>query len=185
MSPYVKFLTKTDNKPVYEQTNGYKKQMFTYMAEQMPLLRTRFTEMFRSYKQEILSKAKETPEKPDEGEENPVKKEPFYKFDQSGYRLISFPKHKKQFAIKTEYSQSNNEHRLFVYCVEDNLMVLKREFVIRSGGSAISCWLTNDLVTYKIDKHHLFFFRLIAGVTWSFEMIKYNLLKDEEKVVME
>lgn len=161
--------------------------MFSHLASKLPNLATDFEAMFDRYR-ETLENAKEVPEKPEDLEEGQPKPEPYYKLNQSGYRLVSFPHADKQIAIQTVYDRNANEHRLVFYQVvgdeNEKKLARQREFVIRSNGQEVSCWLTNHLVTYQIVGQCALFFRLNFDEdenVWQYELMKYDMLKDKEE----
>ena len=117
--------------------------MFEHLAGKLPNLASAFEGMFDRYKailepEDPDDHAKVVPEKPEDLEEGQPKPEPYYKLDQSSYRLMSFPHADKQIAIQTVFDRKANEHRLAFYqavgSADEKKLVLQREFVIRSNG---------------------------------------------------
>ena len=67
---------------------------------------------------------------------------------------------------------------------DEKKLVCQREFVIRSNGSEVSCWITNQLVTYQIVGQCALFFKLTFDEDkniWEYELIKYDMLDDNEE----
>jgi hypothetical protein len=106
-----------------------------------------------------------------------------------------------QYAIQTVFDSSENKHLLVFYEVRGNGSLEKRnEFVIREGAKEAKCWLSDQLVTYQVVGHFVYFFRLTAPDSdaddreideegeknkWKFELIKYDLLENKEEVEKE